>query len=71
MRQVNQVNPPKPKWRDDPYNPRRRIFYKSGNSSMLLCKNITPNSAKVLVHSLRDTMSKLGVKLEGNFIIVQ
>lgn len=68
---ANQVNPPRPKSKRDVLNPRKRIFYKDGNSSMLFCKDITTNAAKVLVSSIKDNMEKLNVKLSGHFLIVQ
>lgn len=67
---VNQLHPPRKKNKEGvQLNVRKRIYYKSGNSSMLLCKDATIPASKVLISSIRDNMKKLGLKLEGNFII--
>ena len=72
VRTQNQLYPPKKKNRETvPLNPSRRVFYKDGNSSMLLCKDVTPNAAKVLVHSIRENAKNLGIAIQGNFIITQ
>lgn len=52
-------------------NPRKRIWYKEGTSTMLFCKNATTNSAKVLIASIKDNMSKLGLELNGHFLVTQ
>ena len=67
---VNQLHPPRKKNKEDvQLNVRKRIYYKDGNSSMLFCKDATVPASKVLISSIRDNMKKLGLKLEGNFII--
>ena len=69
---ANQLHPPRKKNREKvDLNVRKRIFYKSGECSMLFCKDITVPASKVLISSIKDTMSKLGVNLNGNFIVVQ
>lgn len=69
----NQQHPPLPKKNrvDAQGNDKKRIYFKSGNSSMLFCKGLTENGYKALVSSLNDLMSKLGTKLEGNLICTQ
>ena len=74
MQKVNQLHPPRKKYPneiDEGENRKRKIFYKDGNSSMLFCKGATNAAAKVLISSLRENAKKLGVELEGNFIIIQ
>lgn len=72
IRTQNQLHPHKKKNRESvPINPIRRVFYKDGDSSMLLCKDVTPNAAKVLVHSIRENAKNLGISIKGNFIITQ
>lgn len=72
IRTQNQLHPPKKKNREYvPINPIRRVFYKDGDSSMLLCKDVTPNAAKVFVHSIRENAKNLGISIKGNFIITQ
>ena len=67
---VNQLHPPRKKNGEKvELNVRKRVFYKEGNSTMLFCKDITVPASKVLISSIKDTMSKLGVKLNGNFIV--
>ena len=45
-----------------------RLYYKSGNSTMLLCKNITSLYATSLCLFIRSFCKKHGSKLEGTFI---
>ena len=67
---VNQLHPPRKKNKEEvQLNAKKRIYYKDGNSSMLFCKDATVPASKVLISSIRDNMKKLGLKLEGNFII--
>lgn len=69
----NQEHPPLPKKKrvDAQGNDKKRIYFKSGNSSMLFCKGLTENGYRALVASLNDLMSKLGTKIEGNLICTQ
>lgn len=69
----NQVHPPRPRTaRVDPQgNDRRRIFFKSGNSTMLFCTGLTENGAKSMQRRLIEHLKKLGTKLEGNFIVIK
>ena len=67
---VNQLHPQKKKNGEEvQLNVRKRIYYKDGNSSMLFCKDATIPASKVLISSIKDNMMKLGLKLEGNFIV--
>ena len=67
---VNQLHPPRKKNKEEvQLNIRKRIYYKDGNSSMLFCKDATIPASKVLISSIKDNMKKLGLKLEGNFIV--
>ena len=70
LKKQNQLNPPLPKKKrvDKLGNDRRRLWLKAGNSTMLVCKSVTENAAKVISESLEDLCKKLGTKLEGNLI---
>lgn len=70
---VNQVNPPlkKSKRVDKSGNERFRVYFKSGNSSMLFCKGLTKPAALFMIDGLNNILSKLGTKTEGNFIITK
>lgn len=48
-----------------------RIYFKSGNSSMLLCKGISHYDAIKLESTIRRFLSSIEVKLEGTFIQTQ
>lgn len=63
----NQLYPPLPKKKrvDKLGNDRRRLWFKSGNSTMLICQGVTENAAKVISESLKDICDKMGTKLEG------
>ena len=69
----NQEHPPLPKRKrvDSMGNNRKRMFFKKGDASMLFCKGITEEAAHAFENSMRDTARKLGVTIEGNFIITQ
>lgn len=63
-------NPPKKKSGEGPrLNVLKKMYYKEGTSSMLFCKDITIPASKVLIESIKDTMGKLGVELNGHFIV--
>jgi len=70
----NQIHPPIPKKRsgtDVSGNPYKRIWVKSGTSTMLLCKGLTKEGCQVLINSISDNALKLGTKLECTFMITQ
>ena len=69
----NQLNPPLPKKKrvDSLGNSRNRMFFKSGNATMLFCKGLTENGCKVLEQHIIDVIEGLGSTLEGKFIITQ
>lgn len=75
MKRVNnQIHPPTPKKRsgtDASGNPYKRIWVKSGTSTMLLCKGLTKEGCQVLINSISDNALKLGTKLECTFMITQ
>ncbi len=48
-----------------------RIFFKSGNSSMLLCKGIKYYDAIKLESTIKRFLKEIDVRLEGNFIQTQ
>lgn len=69
----NQEHPPIPfrKRVDAQGNDKKRIYFKSGNSSMLFCKGLTENGYRALVASLNDIAIKLGTRIEGTLICTQ
>ena len=75
MKRVNnQIHPPIPKKRsgaDASGNPYKRIWVKSGTSTMLLCKGLTKEGCQVLINSISDNVQRLGTKLECTFMITQ
>lgn len=70
LKSMNQIHPPLPRKKrvDAQGNDRRRLYFKSGNSTMLLCQGITENAAKVISNNLNNMCTKLGTKLEGKLI---
>lgn len=70
IKKQNQLYPPPPKKKrvDALGNDRRRAYFKSGNSTMLLCQGLTENGVKVVANTLEDIIIKLGSKLEGKII---
>lgn len=69
----NQVHPPLPKKKrvDNLGNSRKRLWVKSGTSTMLLCKGLTDNGAIALIKAVKDIATKLGTTIECNFLITQ
>jgi len=70
----NQVHPPIPKKRsgaDASGNPHKRIWIKSGTSTMLLCKGLTKEGCQALINSITDNVLRLGSKLECTFMVTQ
>jgi len=74
MRENNQLHPPIPRKKsgaDASGNPYKRIWVKSGTSTMLLCKGLTKVGSQALIDSITNNANKLGTKLECTFIITQ
>ena len=73
VKKVNQIRPPRvnhigPTQKE----PKKvRLYFKSGNSSMLLCKNITEADALRFEVRMRRQLKDMGVKLEGTIIQTQ
>lgn len=69
LKRQNQIHPPLPKKKrvDAVGNDRGRMFYKDGNSTMLLCR-CTENASKVIANTIANICDDLNVKLQGNFI---
>ncbi len=70
MRKQNQLYPPQKKV-DEQGNVRKRIFVKSGNSTILLAKDVTENAAIALDAALHNYANRLGIKLLIKLICVQ
>lgn len=70
IKKQNQLHPPLPKKKrvDVAGNDKRRVYFKSGNSTMLLAKGLTENGAKVVQNVLENILTDLGTKLEGRLI---
>lgn len=73
-RVTNQIHPPIPKKRsgaDASGNSYKRVWVKSGTSTMLLCKGLTKEGSQALINSITDNAHRLGTKLECTFMITQ
>ena len=72
VKSQNQVHPHKKgPTQDKEGNSRYRLFFKSGNSTMLFAQGLTRSSIKVLTSQIDNTISKLGSKIEGQWIITK
>lgn len=71
VKRVNQVHPPLPKKVrvDKNGNDRRKVWLKSGTSTMLLCKGLTLPGTEVLIKSIKDKCAQLGTKVEGTLLV--
>lgn len=66
----NQINPPRGKV-DKLGNDRNKLYFKSGNATMLFCKDVTQNGAKALLNNLHNMADRLNIKIEGKFILTK
>lgn len=74
MKINNQIHPPRSKKKsgtDASGNPYKRVWVKSGTSTMLLCKGLTKPGCQALINSITDNVLRLGSKLECTFMITQ
>ena len=69
----NQEHPPLPKKKrvDSVGNNRKRIFYKKNDASILFARSVPENACVFFIENIRDMAKKLGINIEGNFIITQ
>lgn len=70
----NQVHPSRSKKRsgtDASGNPYKRIWVKSGTSTMLLCEGLTKEGSQALINSITDDVLRFGSKLKCTFMITQ
>ena len=70
-KKVNQIHPPLPKKKrvDHLGNIHKRLYVKSGTATMLLCKDLSENAAKVLIEHMHTFAERLGTKIEPTFLI--
>lgn len=68
MKKVNQVPPKQETKQDRQGNNRCTIWYKDGNSTMLLSKNVPYVAAKVLETKIKEFLAKHNCKLNGTFL---
>lgn len=73
MEEKNQIHNPRQKKHttDNLGNERVRLWYKSGNSTMLLTSGLTKWGAQSFNRNLKVLLSKYGCKLEGTLIITR
>lgn len=67
VKKQNQVIPPSPQKKAQKY----RAFYKCGDCTMLLAKNISYNAAKALEYNMTRFLQQHDTKLQGKVIIVK
>lgn len=71
MMKVANQHPQGKKKTDAQGNVRKRVFLKSGNSTMLFCSGLTKPGAEYLIKRVQSLLKSLGTRLEGSFIITQ
>ena len=52
-------------------NPRFRLFFKSGEASILVAKELTKNEITILTTEFRNNLKNYNSKLEGVWLIVK
>lgn len=65
------INPRPRKAVGDPLNDRRRVFFKTNGSSILIAKGLTVVAAKILTSEITNRVKQLGGKLNGTFYNVR
>jgi len=72
VKSQNQVHPPKKgPLQDKEGNSRYRLFFKSGNSTMLFAQGLTRPAIKALTTQIDNIIQKLDSKIEGQWIITK
>lgn len=52
-------------------NPRFRLFFKSGNATILVAKGLTRNQIKILTEEFKSNIDNYNSKLEGFWLVVK
>lgn len=52
-------------------NPRFRLFFKSGNATMLVAKGLTKNQIKILTEEFKTNLDNYNSKIEGFWLVVK
>ena len=73
IKSINQLHPVSAKkiYQDKLGNDRNKLWFKSGNSTMLFTEDITKNAAKVLCSNIEQLMKQMHVRMEGQWIITK
>ena len=71
MKTRNQIHNPQKKSKDNLGNDRNRLWLKSGNTTMLLTKDITKSAATVLEERTKSFLKSCGLKMEVSFLITK
>lgn len=71
MKTQNQIHNPQKKSKDNLGNDRNRLWLKSGNTTMLLTKDITKSAAAVLEERTKSFLKSCGLKMEVSFLITK
>lgn len=71
MNTINQNPPQGGKKVDAQGNSRKKVFLKSGTSTMLFCSGLTKPAAEYLMKRVQTLLKTLGTNLEGKFIVTQ
>lgn len=67
VKKQNQIHTPRPQKKEQKY----RCFFKSGDCTMLLAKNISYNAAKALEHHMRQFLAQHQTNLNGHLIVTK
>lgn len=68
---TNQATPPRPKNPKEELKDPVRVFLKQNGSSILIAENISPVSARVLIHRIENYVKQVEGKLNGKFYTVR
>ena len=52
-------------------NPRFRLFFKSGNATILVAKGLTKNQIKILTEEFKTNLDNYNSKIEGFWLVVK
>lgn len=52
-------------------NQRFRLFFKSGNATILIAKGLTKNQIKILIGEFKSNLDNYNSKIEGVWLVVK
>lgn len=71
MQLKNQISEPRIKHENHSENRLVRVYYKDGDSTMLIAKNVPLCTARSMESYIKSVLERVSSKLQGHFIYTQ